>query len=1418
MKPHILVASVSALLLAPSLFALNDTWDGGGADNNITTGLNWVDNTAPASDLVNTDLFFDGTVRLTPIFTAPFSADSLTFNNNAAVNAFTFAGSTLTIGTTGIINNDAQTQTFSTTQLSLGTATTTFNAAAGPLAFNAVTIATNTLNFVATTGTSSMAVVFGSGVVNKSGAGTLTFGSAGAATQLWDLVQTAGTFTVNATTDLTVSASGSITVNGGTFQSSGNLTMTGTPIVLGAASPTFNIAAGKTLLLQSGGTLQALADFTHAGGGTITATGATSLITVAGSMIVNDNLNVLAGADVVATTNFQLANGAATASLVVDGSGSTFTGPAISGSFIGNSGGNGTMIVSNTANASFSTLLIAANSPVVTGLLAVQSGGAVTASNLVMADDAATSQNATLTVDGAGSSFSLTGTGSNTIGSGSASIANVNVQNGGTFSTFNNASFNVNATGTVTINGGTFNANNGLTLNGGSLTRNATGAFAVAAGKTLTVQNAGTAAFTGAQDFPNALTLSVSGAGSQLSGTAALTFTGGVIGAVSSGGNLAAQTLTLGVAAIGNLTVDGTGTISTINVSSSLVLGGNSSGTLTLSNNATGTLSTINVLPVGTGGTGALNIQSGADVTAGAISVAASANAGTGSVTVTGAGSTLSQSGANSLIVGHPSIGTAIFNVSNGAVFSSGTGTTSVNPTGAINITGGTYNANGNMTLSGTGAQLNRDSAGVFNLASGKVLTVQGGADALITGNYSSNGAIIQLTGAGSTFQNTNSFIALTAGSLVNVVNGASFSAVSFIDVGNGSAGTLTAAGAATTVTTSGVSYWGGDAGTANITFSSGATGNLGEIRIARATGVSGAISNVLFQTGAHATSSLLTIASDAIAATGSLTVDGAGTTWTVSGSNTVAIGSAASTGTLNVTNAGAFTSGTGPITVGALGTINIAGGVLTLNGALSFAGTMNFTAGTLSYLDNLTVGTGGLLGTSLNLDSARTLITTATTTIDATRTLTLSGGTLRTGALVNNGTLAFNSGTLGITGAGGFTIGGGGALGANVTLGSGANLQVTNTATVAGGATVTLNGGAFTAGTLTNSGTVRANLGTASATTGTNASGGRIFIGDTLDISGAFTNALGGRITLENGSGLLSGAGTLNNAGLISGDGTIAKPLTNGTTGELRGELGRTLSISGATINSGSFTLVGGTLDFASTVANNAGAFISGHGALFTGGLTNAGQMAFSGGTTDIRGDTTLTAGSRVVTSGVGSTTTFFDDVIHNGLEIFTGAGASTVFYGSQSGAGSFTGTGTVYFIGDLRPGNSPASVLYEGDLVFGGGATLTLELGGLLAGSQYDRLNVAGELIEDGVLEVALYNGFTPHFGDTFDLFDAGEIAGSFDAITLPALSGDLAWDATNLQSTGQLRVVPEPGVGTLLLAALSVLGLSQRQRQQP
>jgi hypothetical protein len=53
-------------------------------------------------------------------------------------------------------------------------------------------------------------------------------------------------------------------------------------------------------------------------------------------------------------------------------------------------------------------------------------------------------------------------------------------------------------------------------------------------------------------------------------------------------------------------------------------------------------------------------------------------------------------------------------------------------------------------------------------------------------------------------------------------------------------------------------------------------------------------------------------------------------------------------------------------------------------------------------------------------------------------------------------------------------------------------------------------------------------------------------------------------------------------------------------------------------------------------------------------------------------------------------------------------------VILGAFSGSGGSTGGGDIFFEGNLRPGNSPATVTFDNNVSFGSGASLDIELGG--------------------------------------------------------------------------------------------------------
>jgi hypothetical protein len=133
------------------------------------------------------------------------------------------------------------------------------------------------------------------------------------------------------------------------------------------------------------------------------------------------------------------------------------------------------------------------------------------------------------------------------------------------------------------------------------------------------------------------------------------------------------------------------------------------------------------------------------------------------------------------------------------------------------------------------------------------------------------------------------------------------------------------------------------------------------------------------------------------------------------------------------------------------------------------------------------------------------------------------------------------------------------------------------------------------------------------------------------------------------------------------------------------------------------------------------------------------------------------------------------------------TAAGQFLTFTDDVDGAGSYTGN--VLFSDGFSPGNSPAAVSLE-NAAFDSSAELRIELGGLLAGTEHDRLNVSGTASLDGTLQIQLINGFDPNVGDSFDILNWGSLSGTFDTLNLPALS-DLQWDTSRLYTAGILSV---------------------------
>jgi hypothetical protein len=135
----------------------------------------------------------------------------------------------------------------------------------------------------------------------------------------------------------------------------------------------------------------------------------------------------------------------------------------------------------------------------------------------------------------------------------------------------------------------------------------------------------------------------------------------------------------------------------------------------------------------------------------------------------------------------------------------------------------------------------------------------------------------------------------------------------------------------------------------------------------------------------------------------------------------------------------------------------------------------------------------------------------------------------------------------------------------------------------------------------------------------------------------------------------------------------------------------------------------------------------------------------------------------------------------------------------GASGGEFNFTGgtltAGVVAFDlvnsgGTISPGAGAGTTHIQGDLTIAGG-TLLMEIAGSQPG-QFDQVRVDGALLAGGALKVTLLGGYAPAVGATFDLLDFGSVGGGSFAFDLPQLGNHLAWNTSQLLTTGELSVV--------------------------
>lgn len=308
---------------------------------------------------------------------------------------------------------------------------------------------------------------------------------------------------------------------------------------------------------------------------------------------------------------------------------------------------------------------------------------------------------------------------------------------------------------------------------------------------------------------------------------------------------------------------------------------------------------------------------------------------------------------------------------------------------------------------------------------------------------------------------------------------------------------------------------------------------------------------------------------------------------------------------------------------------------------------------------------------------------------------------------------------------------------------------------------------------------------------------GGYEVTGGTLEVDALTDAAIGtGFIALKNGTLEYNGAGTETTTRTlwIDGDGQ------SGTFDVTDAAANLTINPGAGNVNQETIKAGAGTLTMQGV--------ISGGGVV----TVNSGTMildavhTYTGDTTITAGTLKLAAGASIANSGniiVGASTTF-DVSATPGFTIGTG----------QTLTGTGMVAGNLIVDGIVGPGFSPGTLEIDGNMTITAGAIFDVEIAGILA-SQYDRLDITGDLTIDGTVALNLL-GYNPILGDSFDLADwTGTATGTplFD-FTNATLDPGIAWNTDNFLTDGTVWVVvPEPSV--LLLSSLASLGLLVRRR---
>jgi T5SS/PEP-CTERM-associated repeat protein len=132
----------------------------------------------------------------------------------------------------------------------------------------------------------------------------------------------------------------------------------------------------------------------------------------------------------------------------------------------------------------------------------------------------------------------------------------------------------------------------------------------------------------------------------------------------------------------------------------------------------------------------------------------------------------------------------------------------------------------------------------------------------------------------------------------------------------------------------------------------------------------------------------------------------------------------------------------------------------------------------------------------------------------------------------------------------------------------------------------------------------------------------------------------------------------------------------------------------------------------------------------------------------------------------------------LHNGAIVTVGQTLTVDRAGLICGNGTYSVMG-VENNGTVCPGNSPGTLVIEGDYTQTATGKLTIETAGLGDG-EFDLLHVTGDATLDGTLEMLFPGAYLPKTGDSWKFLEVdGTISGEFAEVTFPQLLPGFQFD---------------------------------------